>query len=63
MSRLVLSRKEGEKVLINTSDGDVLITIVSVSGSLVKIAFDSPKEIPINREEIAQKKGILNKER
>jgi carbon storage regulator CsrA len=59
MSRLVLSRKEGEKIIINTPKGDVLITIVSVSGSLVKMAFDSSRDIPINREEIAKKKGIL----
>ncbi len=57
-SRLVLSRREGEKVLINSSDGDIIITVVEGEG-IVKIAFDSPRNIPINREEVAKRKGIV----
>jgi carbon storage regulator CsrA len=59
LSRLVLSRKKREKVVINTSDGDITITVVELSSALVKLAFDSPRHIPINREEIAKKKGIV----
>ena len=58
MARLVLSRREGEKVLVSTRDGDVLITVIE-AGGVVKLAFDGPKTIPINREEIARQKGMM----
>lgn len=46
---LVLSRKMGERIVI---DDSVTITILDVRGDRVKLGFVAPVEIPIHREEI-----------
>ncbi len=46
---LVLTRKPGEQILIGDS---VRVTVVSVAGSRVKLAFSAPKEVPIHRGEL-----------
>ena len=46
---LVLARRKGEEVLIG--DG-VRIVVISVKGSLVRLGFDVPREVPIRRGEI-----------
>ena len=46
---LVLSRKEGESIRI----GDrVVVTVVSVGGSNVKLAFDADPSVAIHRDEV-----------
>ncbi len=46
---LVLSRKAGESIQI---DGQIKITIVTVSGNRVKVGFDAPEEVRILRSEL-----------
>lgn len=46
---LVLSRKVGEKILIN---GEILVTVVRVKGGSVRIGIEAPAEIPILRAEL-----------
>lgn len=46
---LVLSRKKGEKIVINDS---IVITIVDVQGDKVRLGIEAPKEVPIHREEV-----------
>ncbi len=46
---LVLSRKEGEKIVINDN---ITITVVALQGHKVRLGIDAPAEIPVNREEI-----------
>jgi carbon storage regulator len=46
---LVLRRKSGERIIIGT---DIVVTVVSVQGSRVKLAFDAPHEVPIAREDV-----------
>lgn len=53
MSYLKLSRKTGESILVNDA---VTITVLSVKGNNVHLGFHAPKEIPIDREEIAIRK-------
>ncbi|QDT63334.1 carbon storage regulator [Calycomorphotria hydatis] len=43
---LVLSRKQGEEIVIGEG---VKISIVGVSGRRVKLAIDAPKEVTIQR--------------
>lgn len=50
---LVLSRKEGEKVVIG---GNVTLMIVEIRGDKVKLGFEAPVEIPIDRAEVAAAK-------
>ena len=46
---LVLTRKIGESVVLY---GDVYCTVLGVNGNQVRLGFEAPKRIVINREEI-----------
>ena len=46
---LVLSRKSGEEIVIGN---DVRVSVVSISGNSVKLAFNAPREVAIARAEI-----------
>ena len=49
---LILSRKTGEKIIIN---GDIEITIAELRGSEVRIGISAPKNVSIYREEVYRK--------
>ncbi len=50
---LVLTRSREEKVVIQTPQGDVVITVLAFRGdSSVKLGFDAPRDILIHRSEI-----------
>ena len=46
---LVLSRKPGEKVIIGNG---ITVTVVSVLGNKVRLAFDAPGQVRILRAEL-----------
>ncbi len=47
---LVLSRKPGEKIVI---DGSITITVVEAQGNRVRIGIEAPEDVRILREELA----------
>jgi carbon storage regulator len=47
---LVLSRKVGEKLLV---DNHTTITVVEVRGKRVRLAFEAPDQVRILRSELA----------
>jgi carbon storage regulator len=49
---LVLTRKPGESVVIG--DG-VTVTVVAVEHGRVRLGFNAPKEVPIQRTEVQQR--------
>jgi carbon storage regulator len=49
---LVLSRKEGQRVVIGE---EIEVTVLEVRGSRVKLGFHGPVDVPIHREELHQK--------
>jgi carbon storage regulator len=51
---LALSRKPGEKVVIGNS---ITVTVVSVKGNKVRLAFDAPDQVRILRAELACRQG------
>lgn len=51
---LVLTRKKNESIVIRD---DIFITIVEVLGNTVRIGVEAPKEVPIDRDEIARRKA------
>jgi carbon storage regulator len=53
---LVLSRKAGQRVLIG---GNVSITVVRIRGRSVRIGIEAPPELPIVREELLDKFGLM----
>lgn len=49
---LVLSRREGESIIINN---DIVVTVVKIQGDKVRLGVEAPKEIPVHRKEIQEK--------
>lgn len=55
---LTLSRKEGESIIISTSDGEVRVTIKAIkSGEQVKLSIEAPDVVEILREELINSQG------
>jgi len=46
---LILARRPGERVVIG---GEILVTVMEVSGSTVRLGIEAPQGISIYREEI-----------
>jgi len=59
--RLVLSRKIGQTIVIGSDDDCVLLTIVAIdiARTNVRVSIEGPPGVPINRYEIAKKKGLI----
>lgn len=56
---LVLGRNRGQKVIVQLDNGEIIsISVVEVRGTKVRLGFDAPGSVCINREEIY----IANKE-
>lgn len=53
MGILILTRKAGEMIKIGN---DVEVTVVAVNGGQVRIGVKAPKDIAVDREEIADRK-------
>jgi carbon storage regulator len=52
---LILMRRPGETICIGD---DVTITVMSVEGNRVRIGVKAPREVTVDREEIAEKKRL-----
>lgn len=48
---LLLDRKKGQAVVIDTPDGPVLVHVVKLGASVVRLGFDAPKTIVVDRTE------------
>jgi carbon storage regulator len=48
---LILTRRPGERVVI---DEEIMITVMEISGNLVRLGFAAPDGVSIYREEIWQ---------
>jgi len=46
---LVLSRKKNESIIIS---GNIVITVVELTGDRVRLGIEAPREIPVFRQEI-----------
>ena len=46
---LVLSRRSGERIIINQ---DVELVVIEVRGERVKLGFNAPPDVPIHRAEL-----------
>ena len=49
---LVLSRKEGESIIIKTADGDIEIVLEKIKGRRGSIGVKAPKHIRVIRKEL-----------
>lgn len=55
MSRLVLTRKAGEAIMIGS---DIVVTLIEVQGRQARIAVQAPKEVAVDRQEIRERKDL-----
>jgi carbon storage regulator len=53
LSMLILTRRTGESLRIGD---DVEVTVMAVNGSQVRIGIKAPRNIAVDREEIAERK-------
>jgi carbon storage regulator len=51
---LVLTRKEGESILIGD---DIEVTVSEVRGGRIKLAISAPREVLVMRREVAERVG------
>jgi carbon storage regulator len=49
---LILTRRVGESITIGD---DITVTVLAVNGAQVRIGVDAPKDVPVHREEVAQR--------
>ena len=54
---LVMTRREGEEVVIGDPAAPLgIVRIATIKDDRVRIAFEFPREVPVNRREVADKK-------
>jgi len=49
---LVLSRKISEKIILQTSDGEIVLMVIGIDRGQVKLGLDAPKSVNICRSEL-----------
>jgi carbon storage regulator len=54
---LCLTRRLGEKILIG-GIGGIVIEIVEIKHSAVRVAITAPKDVSVDREEVAKRKAL-----
>lgn len=60
---LALTRRVGEEIVIGDPCKPLgMIRVVDIHGDKVRLAFDFPRETPINRRELAEQKARNLKE-
>ncbi len=50
---LILTRKSGETIRIGEN---IAVTVLEVKGTQIRLGIDAPKEIVVDREEVAMRK-------
>jgi carbon storage regulator len=51
---LVLTRRPGEKLILETSDGPIEILIASIGGQQTQVGVDAPESVTVLREELRE---------
>lgn len=49
---LVLSRKVGERIQLGDN---ITVTLVKISGNMVRLGIDAPRDMSVVRQELAEK--------
>ncbi len=56
---LVLSRRPGEQIVINDN---ITITVVAMKGDRIRLGFDAPKGVTIDRAEVHDRRTMIDLE-
>jgi carbon storage regulator CsrA len=51
---LVLTRREGDSVILETSDGPIEVTVEDINGQQVRVGFEASKSVKILRGELKE---------
>jgi carbon storage regulator len=54
MSQLVVTRKPGERIMID--GGRIVVAVVQVDGGRVRVGIEAPVDVVIDREELHEAK-------
>lgn len=54
---LVLTRKEGEQIVI---DNKTSVTILGIKGGKVRLGIEAPKDVPVHRREVNEQINAEN---
>lgn len=59
--RLILTRRPQQSIIIGQEEDNVRITVgkICLDRQLVQLIVEGPEDVPINRSEIAIKKGLI----
>jgi carbon storage regulator CsrA len=57
---LVLTRNEMQRVFINTDNGLIKVTVLSAANGQIRLGFEAPPEIIIDREEVYNRRHNIN---
>jgi carbon storage regulator CsrA len=49
---LVLSRREGEAIILETSDGPITIRLTEYNGNQTRVGVEAPRSVKVLREEL-----------
>lgn len=49
---LVLSRRDGESIVIGTGAGAVLVTLIETQRGKVRLGVTAARDVPVNRQEM-----------
>ena len=52
---LVLTRREDDSVILETSDGLIEVTVENIDGQQVRVGFEAPKSVKILRGELKER--------
>ena len=52
---LVLSRRTCERIIIETSDGPIVVEVIATQSRCVRLGIDAPRHVTIRREELDQR--------
>lgn len=55
---LVLTREEGEEVIISD---DIIVHVIEIKGNVVRLGFEAPSDVPIHRREVYEDMMTENK--
>lgn len=63
MGALVLTRTKGQEVYIDAGGTRITVRIAEIRGDRIRLAFEAPAEVVINRREIADAQERSGKSR
>jgi carbon storage regulator CsrA len=59
MAMLVLSRRVGEEIVI---DSDIILTVVAIKGGAVRLGITAPPSVCVDRQEVHQRRAAFRAE-